>query len=356
MKRLFLFLALFSYGLLSVMAQPSLASVERELQSFSRNWLSNLPLQQKLSDNKKFASLLVKTLERPESFSYGFDSLTNVSMLRAEDNHFRVFTWQILDKQDSSQYYGEQTHYYFGVVQRKYEGEDGQIEYLSIPLLEMNEIPKGVENMILDDQNWLGALYYPARYHKGIPVRPFRYFDPKQRDSKGKIKKIKQNYYVLMGWNGLDNLSNLKFVDVMSFDPEKKDRVIFGANVFYFDLIPKYRALFRYSEYAPFSLNYAYVKKNRFSKKKMIVYDHLASPKPGDQKLKEIWEMGPDGSYDALYYQKQGDYFGWFTNVELAEDYNSKLNRKQIEEMREREMARLKEAGINLSKSEDKKP
>ncbi|MEM7656310.1 MAG: hypothetical protein AAF399_09300 [Bacteroidota bacterium] len=332
-----------------ILAQNKLADTESRLKDLASIWLVNAPLKEKLSHNRQFAKLLIETLRQPESYEYPFDSLESISMLRAEDNSFRIFTWQILDKQDTSQYYGNQTHYYFGIVQRKYLNESGETEYIPIPLLEMNEIPPGVENLVLDDQNWLGGLYYPAKYHESIPTLSFKYYDPKLQDSKGKIKKVKQTFYVLLGWNGLDNRSNLKFVDVMSFDPEVKDRVIFGANVFYFDLVPKFRALFKYSEYAPFSLNYAYVKRG-WRKKKMIVYDHLASPKPGERKLKEIWEMGPDGSYDALSYEKRGGYFGWFTNVELAEEYNSKINRKEIEEMREKEMARLKEAGIDLSK------
>lgn len=349
MTRIFLSLFCSFTIVASGVAQGNLSETERTLRDLAGIWLDEAPLDQKLERNRQFAKLLIETLRQPESFSYPFDSLESISILRPEDNSFRIFTWQILDKQDDSQYYGNQTHYYFGVVQRKYVNEDGETEYIPIPLIEMNEIPPGVENLVLDNQNWLGALYYPAKYHTAIPTLPFKYYDPRKQDSNGKIKKVKQTFYVLLGWNGLDNRSNLKFVDVMSFDPEVKDRVVFGANVFYFDLVPKFRALFKYSEYAPFTLNYAYVKKG-WRKKKMIVYDHLASPKPGERKLQEIWEMGPDGSYDALAYEKRGGYFGWFTNVELAEDYNSKINRKQIEEMREQEMQRLKEAGINLQK------
>ncbi|MEM7370139.1 MAG: hypothetical protein AAF587_16145 [Bacteroidota bacterium] len=356
MKSFPILLYLCAIGFLSsVFAQDSMIEIERELKGYAVDILNHPSLEHKKKQNKAFTKLLMETLERPESYAYGFDSLETVSILTAQDNSFRVFTWQIINKPTEDAYYSEQSHYYFGLIQRRYQEETtGNTEYIIIPLVEMDEIPPGVENMVLDNYNWIGGLYYQMKYSKNIPALPFKYYDPKKMDSKGRVKKEKQTFYVMTGWNGLDNRSNLKFVDVMSFDPNKKDRVIFGANVFYFDLIPKFRALFKYSEYAPFSLNQAYVKKSKLSKKKMIVYDHLASPKPGDRKLTEIWEMGPDGSYDALYYNKKGGFFEWYTNVELAEDYNSKLTQKQLQEERAKEQQRLKEAGIDLSESGEK--
>jgi hypothetical protein len=78
----------------------------------------------------------------------------------------------------------------------------------------------------------------------------------------------------------------------------------------------------------------------------MIVYDHLASPGLGDRKLKEIWEMGPDGSYDALDFSKGR--FEWKKNIDLAEDYNSKVTRKALEAQQDRERERLRDAGLDL--------
>ncbi|TAE59424.1 MAG: hypothetical protein EAZ89_02520, partial [Bacteroidetes bacterium] len=295
-KRLFLLLILAGFTFLPAVSQnPGIPETELRLQALASEILNHPSLEHKKARNREFAELLIQTLSRPESYSYPFDSLKTLSILKADDGSFRLFTWHIADKKDPDANYGDEVFYYFGLVQRKYEVPGQETEYIVIPLLNMGEIPTGIENMLLDNTNWLGGQYYPARYHENIPSASYKYYDPKQRTTSGKIKKEKIKYYILFGWNGMDNRSNLKFVDVMSFDPKQKDRVIFGANVFYFDRnIPKYRALFKYSEYAPFSLNYSYVKEG-ISKKKMIVYDHLASPKPGDRKLTEIWEMGPDG-------------------------------------------------------------
>ncbi len=317
-----------SWGL---QAQRPLPEVEVQLAQLAQEVLNHNSLEHKIAQNKKFASLLNQTLERPESFDYPFDSLKTISILHPRDNSFRLFTWYIVDQKEG-EYYGQQYHYHFGVVQRKYEA-NGKTEYIPIPLFEMQEVPHGVENLLLDNNNWLGALYYLPKNHSVIPSYELKYSTPDKK-SNGKVIKVKQPFYVLMGWSGNDERSNLKMVEVMSFDPKQKDRVIFGADVFYFDLIPKFRAVFQYSEYAPFSLNFNYVQLPMGRKKEMIIYDHMGTPKAGEQKLKEIWEMGPDGSYDALSFYKRGGYFEWYRNVELAEKYISRQYQKKQNEIR----------------------
>jgi len=120
----------------------------------------------------------------------------------------------------------------------------------------------------------------------------------------------------------------------MSFDPEDKNRVIFGADVFYFSAIPKFRAIFNYSEYSPFSLNYNWVKVGPVKKANMIVYDHLGTPKGKKAEMKEVWELGSDGSLDGLYFYKRKGIFEWHRDVQLAEKYISKQHRKAIAEVR----------------------
>lgn len=336
--------------------QRPLPEVELELQQMADEILNHEDFEYKFEQNKAFAALLSQTLRRPESYRYPFDSLQTIGILRAEDNSFRVFTWQIMDQKDPSLRYGPAVHYYFGFIQRKYQTAQGSTEYIVIPLIEMQEVPPGVENMVLDHTQWLGGIYYPAKYHGDeIPRYTFKYYDPKVRKRNGEVKKVRQDMYVLMGWNGLDNRSNIKFVEVLSFDPRDSSRVLFGANVFYFDkLVAKHRAIFRYSEYAPFTLNFGYVKAGLFpwSKKKMIVYDHLGTPKPGEQRLTEIWEMGPDGSYDALEF-KRGGRFQWRKNVEVIR----KLTRKEIREASENQekilRARLAQLQLMAQQSGD---
>ncbi len=342
-----LVLALFFLSLPTLRAQQgSLQAIERQLQALAADVLNHDSLSHKIEQNKRFAGILIEVLRRPESFDYAFDSLKTVSILEAEDHSFRLFTWHIVDK-NKDQYYGEQYHYYFGLVQRRYQNEQGKIEYLVIPLVEMPQLPRDIESRILDNNTWLGALYYPLKNKKYLPKYRMKY------DMGG--KKEKGDFYLLLGWNGNDNRSNYKVVETITFDPKDKNRVLFGANVFYFEALPKARALFKYSDYAPFTLNFSYTKSGpgKWFKKEMIVYDHLADPYArGGNKPQEIWSMGPDGSYDALSYYKRGGYFEWYRNVELAEKFNNKVTQKYIQELQERELEKQRAAGLNTAASE----
>lgn len=351
MKKSFCFSCMFYLFMsLAVYSQESsLPAIENQLASMADDILLHDSLSYKIKQNKAFTTLLINTLKRPESYTYDFDSLRTISILEPEDKSFRIFTWHIVD-QNYREYFGDQYYYYFGLVQRRYVPASGPVEFLVIPLIEMPSIIKNIENTLLDNKTWLGAQYYPPKNLNFLPKQTLKYYSKEL--VKGKPQKIKQDFYVLLGWNGNDKKSNYKIVEVMTFDPEKKDRVIFGADVFYFDIIPKFRGFFKYSENAPFTLNYAYVKAGPFNlfKKPMIVYDHLAAPK--QKTMKEIWEYGPDGSYDALSFYKRGGYFEWYRNIELAEKYNNRVTQKQLRELREQEQNRIKEAGINLGSNQ----
>lgn len=325
----------------------TLENVENELKIMAQDILYHDSLSHKIDQNKKFTRLLIQTLKRPESYKYDFDSLKTVSILSPSDKSFRLFTWYIVDK-NFNEFYGEQYHYYFGLVQRKIVDENGKVDYIVIPLIQMPELIQGVESMVLDNNNWLGSLYYLPRETKRIPSYTIKYYNERTD------KKEPKTFYLLLGWNGHDASSNYKIVDVMSFDEEEPEKVVFGANIFFFDLLPKYRAVFHYSEYSPFSLNFAHVKTGPFKmfKKEMIVFDHLASPNNANRELKDIYQLGADGSYDALGFHKTGGGgFIWYRNVVLAENYNSKQTRKYQEAVQKRELERLRKAGIDVDAS-----
>lgn len=291
-------------------------------------------LSYKIQRNKEFARLLIATLKRPESYHYPWDSLPTVSVLRAEDDAFRLFTWHIVDK-NYREYRGEQYHYYFGLVQREIINEDGSKDYIVIPLLDRAPLEPGVENMVLDNQNWLGALYYPLRGHGNvIPA----YTSKSQTvttagDSvyvlgegwvTGETRKVrKTTYYLLMGWNGGDNQVNYKMAEALFFDPYDVTKVNFGAGIFYFDqYTPRMRALFRYQENAPFSLNMGWVKGGGLfgnGADEMILYDHMGIPNFKEGQPVSIYQAGPDGSYDGFKFEKRLGGFRWYKDVELTD-------------------------------------
>lgn len=339
--------------------------VEKELASLAKDILLNDDTDYKFKINKEFIARLTNLLERPESYYHSFKLFETISILKPADDAFRIFTWHIVDKPKDS-YYSEFAHYYFGLVQRKFVGANGQVHYLVIPLMELESIPKGFENIVTDNLNWFGALYYAPKHSGKLPYYDSYYlklvpkpkgevkideeeteltytFSPAQYRSRvlRETKKLtyanhtrikqKVRFYSLMGWNGWDNKANYKVFELMSFDEEDSTKINFGAPVIYFDKIPKARALFKYSDYSAFSMNEAYVKGGFLGgKKKMIVYDHISNPNAVRET--DSWDQGADGTNDALSWYKKHGYFEWYRNVDIAEDYDAKKHKKEIQE------------------------
>mgnify|MGYP000117885049 CR=1 FL=1 len=337
-------------------AQNSINQAEKELHSLAKEVLFHGELDYKINKNKAFTKLLFNTLQRKESFTYRFDSLKTISILEAEDKAFRIFTWHIVDRNPEERRGGE-FHYYFGLVQRPFTHPDGRFEMIVTPLISDQRVRGGVENEVLNDGNWLGVQYYLPKYQKAIEKISFKSGKAKattQKDRQKLLSKINEgrvspmtgsgrrtdsvyvlgegmkktggqsrikDFYVLYGWNGADEKINYKVIDILSFDEKDPYTVLFGAGIFYFDpSTPKMRAVFKYSQNAPFSLNRAFVKTAGLfgNKKEVIIYDHLGMPSSIKADPQKMWELGPDGSYDALAYFKNLG-FRWIKNVEPVE-------------------------------------
>ncbi|MCB9230203.1 MAG: hypothetical protein H6581_00950 [Bacteroidia bacterium] len=363
-------------------AGKDISVIENELKEMATQILNGTETDEKFELNKKFITKLMEALSREDSYEYAWDSLNTISRLQPEDNSFRIFTWYIVDEPKNA-YYATLAHYYFGLVQRKYITQKGETKYLVIPLMEIDRMPRNIETMRLDNRTWLGALYYQPKYMDHLMAMDGYFYKllPKDKaemvvDKKekqeivefipGRFKarrvsetnrmylsthtrvKEKSRYYMLMGWNGWDNKSNYKFLEVMSFDPEDSMKVNFGAPIIYYEKFqPLSRGIFKYSEYAPFSMNTGYVKSGLFNmgKKMMIIYDHLATPNQSNAN-EQVWDLGPDGSYDALSYHKRLGVFQWHRDVEIwseyNKDYNNRTIKKQIKIQKKAEEERVK--------------
>jgi hypothetical protein len=342
--------------------------VEKELAVMAREILKNDSTELKMEINKQFIERLTHLLQRPEAFDYPFDSLRSLSILRSQDNSFRIFTWYFVDA-PKTLLYADLAHYYFGLIQRKYVTAAGKTMYIVIPLMEMDQVPSNFDNMTVTNYSWFGALYYALKDRKDVPaysaityklvpianpsvtvdsshkVLTVTYIPGKPKGRKFKeiyaikynthdLEKVKNNYYVLTGWNGWNNQGSYKVVEVMSFDPADSSKVLFGAPIFYFDGLPKSRALFKYSEFSTFSLNNNYIKTGPLGmfKKQMIIFDHLAKANR-THSSNQVWDMGPDGTLDGLEYLDKYDCFMMHRNVTLAEKFNSRQHRKHLREV-----------------------
>lgn len=96
----------------------------------------------------QFVKQLIRILKTPNSFQYPFDSLSKtVNIIYPEDKNFRIINWVVAVTDVSLRYYG--------AIQLPSEELKlyGLNDYTS-------EIGKGIEDSILTNGRWFGALYY----------------------------------------------------------------------------------------------------------------------------------------------------------------------------------------------------
>lgn len=264
--------------------------------------------------NKKFGAAFRELLTTRGSFEFGFDSLVTLSKLTAPDGSFRIFSWYIVDE--------DKDHFYYALIQRKVKSASGSDSLVVISLDHTRPIGANSESMQLDGQNWLGALFYKVLQYQSRGYR--------KDVITGKVEKAENTYYVLLGWNGGSKYSNYKMIEVLTFDPDQPDRVMLGAPLFYFNIIPKFRVIFEYSDNAFFRLNTDMVDRKWPRKSvEMIVFDHLSPPNRTQKH--ELLDYGPDGSYDGMYFRKnRGGNFGFFKNVRVIDRRLEKYRAKDI--------------------------
>ena len=210
---------------------------------------------QKLEINGSFVKTLVDALKVSNSFSYPFDSLKNVSVIKSTDQAFRILSWYVLLENG--------TYRYYGAVQMN--TKSGPLKLY--PLIDQTE-NLGDPNVITNNQKWFGARYYEI-----VPV----------------TSANRLPYYVILGWKGNTQMTTKKVIDVLSFD---KDNLTFGAPVFDGkELKGKNRIIFEYAKSNAMTLK-------TDLKAGMIVFDHLASFNP---EIKGKFEYyGSDGTFDGF--------------------------------------------------------
>jgi hypothetical protein len=144
---------------------------------------------------QKFTKQLVRALKTPNSFSYNFDTLgKRIGIITTDDKAFRIFNWLIVPD-------GVRPRY-FGAVQMN--SEDLKL----YPLFDHStEINKGLEDSVLSNQRWYGALYYRIL----------------TTEADG------EKVYTLFGLNANSLVSNTKVLDPMRIT---ENGVEFGAPVF----------------------------------------------------------------------------------------------------------------------------
>jgi hypothetical protein len=220
-------------------------------------------INSQLEDNRIIASYriiksLSKALKVKNSYYYQWDSLLPWKIITPEDGSFKIFTWYT--KSDIDEYK------FFGTIQMKSD------TLKMFPLIDYSNFTDHQEDINVDNQNWIGCLYY------GVKT----------------VKAGKKYYYTLFGWDGNNLTSNRKIMEILSFNKEGKPR--FGAPII--DMGKGKilnRFILEFSDEAAASLTY-----NDYERK--VMYDHVS---PSGDALEGFYgNYVPDGTYEGFEWKK----------------------------------------------------
>lgn len=236
----------------------SLQNCEDSLQHYFSMLAEETNDDRKIELNNKILSCFHQALKLEDSYYYPFFDLKHVGIISSDDDKLRIITWNIP--------YSDRTHQYFGFIQYK----KNRRSYRFYELHDQSDKIKKPELVILNHQNWYGALYYQ------IITNKYR----------------KNTYYTLLGADLHNLLTKKKIVEILHFN--KEDLPVFGKQVFKNKAIPVSRVIFEFNAQTQMTLTYD-------ETKEMIIFDHLSPSRPS---LKGQYEFyGPDFSYDGFKFE-----------------------------------------------------
>lgn len=253
----------------------SIRNIEYQLEGLSYNIINGEDKATRITSCYYFVNTLKKALMVPTSFNYDFTLLKTVSILKPEDNKFKIFTWNLL--LDSGRYM------YFGAIQMNNDDK-----LVLFGLYDSARFTSNQQYEMLDNRHWIGALYYQ--------IHEYKY--------------KKQKYYLLLGWDGEDEYINKKVIDVLRFD--EKGNPHFGAPIFDVDGDIQSRVVFKFSEQTAMLMRYE-------KKDNIIVFANMVPINPLFKGKYEHYV--PDGTYDYFKFYK-----GFWVKTELLD--NIKLWKK----------------------------
>jgi hypothetical protein len=180
--------------------------------------------------------------------------------LISADNKVKILTWGYSLSDNSNQYAGV-VCYYLKESNRFYTEE----------LIHTEKKHENFDQIQYTSKKWYGAVYY----------------DIVNQKYKGK------NYYLLLGYDGKDDFTNIKLIDALEMNDD--EYLKFGCPIFDLENSKPLRLVFEYAERVSMILKYD-------EKMKMIIWDHLSPSKP---ELKGYYQYyGPDMTFDALFFEK----------------------------------------------------
>jgi hypothetical protein len=247
------FVVLLFISLSSFAQKTDFAYYESELLKIAPLLQNGKSDQEKLDANEQFVELWDYILDDPKSMKYDFDSLTSFPILTSKDKKIRIINWYIPLENNINKYYA--------IVQYYNNKKRYKVDYLK-PL--EGEV-KSANTLKLNNNQWIGALYYHL----------------------SSFKRGKKTYYLLLGWDGNDERSNKKIMDVLTVSKS----LTFGAPIFRYKKNRYHRFILEYKEDAAVSVRYN-------AKIKSIFFPQLI---PLNDDLSGLYDFYvPDGSINAF--------------------------------------------------------
>ena len=237
-----------------------IAEYEDTLKVIAHNIMNSKTESERRLANNAFITNLTEVLNYEKSFKFPFDSLVTIAKIYPDDQTFRIFNW-LLKKENGSYEYYAIVHYHNKQKNR----------YEIIPLIDNSANIRNAEQKDLDAKDWYGGIYYQI----------------------SQFKKAGRKYYTLLAWDGHDNYSTKKIIDIMYF--AGKNKIKFGLPIFKINNKENQkRVIIEYNENTSVSVKY-HKKDNR------IVFDHLVPMRKDLYGLEEYYV--PDGTFDAFEYR-----------------------------------------------------
>ncbi|MEA2043494.1 MAG: hypothetical protein U9N85_13215 [Bacteroidota bacterium] len=212
------------------------------------------------SVNSEITRILSERLKHELSFDYHFRSLKKLGIVKSPNRLLKLYTWNL--------FYADGTYKYFGFVQYRPKKRKAPRLYR---LHDKSGEIENSQHTELTPQNWYGALYYDV----------------------AEKKYNRETIYTLMGWDGFDDFSNKKIIDVLRITND--GTLQFGMPIISYQDKIYHRLIFEFSEQSKMNLQYD-------AHYDMIIWDHLLPTSPSLEGQYEYY--GPDFTQDGLFFEK----------------------------------------------------
>jgi hypothetical protein len=175
-----------------------MSDYQSQLQSIFEEVYNAPTDNQRYHANETAIQLFMEALAEEGSFRWQWDFGNRVSVLTSADKKFRIITWPVVNDEGEFEC--------FGIVQALNEKTDKYDLYV---LNDKSEDIVNRQEALLAPDNWFGAVYQEliTTSYEG------------------------KNYYTLLGWNGVDNLTERKVIEPICFK-SGNSLPQFGQNLF----------------------------------------------------------------------------------------------------------------------------